>query len=263
MTVVKICGITELEQACRALQAGADLLGFVLAPSRRRLPAEVVAEILLHCRRSFPPDQRPWQAVGVFANQPLAFVQRAGLEAGLDCLQLSGEEPPDYCLQLSLPLFKALHLPAIAPAGWKAVGPNSRSRSGRRKEPAPTGPSAALSPQLSALRTEPELRPLSTAYLEEARREYGASRLLLDCGGSGRWGGTGLSFAWETVGEAARDCLVAGGLDPENVATAIATMRPWGVDVSSGVERDGKKDRELIERFIHQAKGSDHHGNLG
>ncbi len=263
VTVVKICGITELEQACWALEAGAELLGFVLAPSRRQLPVQAAAEVVLQCRRRFPPQQRPWQALGVFANQPLPFVQRAAVDARLDCVQLSGQEPPEYCRQLSLPLFKAIHLPAIAPAGCKAVGAGSCRRPDREREPAPTGPSPALSPRHSALRTEPELRPLSAAYLEDARREYGATRLLLDSGGTGRWGGTGTAFSWDEVGEAARDCLVAGGLNPANVAAAVASMRPWGVDVSSGVERDGKKDPELIRSFVYQAKGGNDHGHVG
>ncbi len=272
MTVVKICGITELEQACWALEAGAELLGFVLAPSRRQLPVQAAAEILLQCRGRFPPRQRPWQAVGVFANQPLPFVRRAAVDARLDCLQLSGQEPPEYCRQLSMPLFKAIHLPAIAPAGPRCectvpeVTYVGRGALPRRPTLGQRGRGGA---QGAALRRGTEERPtqwsipLSAAYLEEARREYGATRLLLDSGGAGRWGGTGTAFSWDVVGEAARDCLVAGGLNPANVAAAVASMRPWGVDVSSGVERDGKKDPELIRSFVHQAKGGNDHDHVG
>jgi len=236
MTVVKICGLTSFDQACWALEAGADLLGFVLAPGRRQLTVEAAAEIVGRCREGFPRRELPWQAVGVFANQPLELVRRTAAEAGLDLLQLSGQEPPEYCRALDLPVFKALHLPLV---------------------------DRASDARLSAPFGQPGPVPLSAAHLEEARQVYGAFRILLDSGTPGRWGGTGLAVAWETVGGAARDCLVAGGLDPENVATAITMMQPWGVDVSSGVERNGKKDRGLIQRFIRQAKGSNHHDDLG
>ncbi|MHB0870974.1 MAG: phosphoribosylanthranilate isomerase, partial [Chloroflexota bacterium] len=200
---------------------GPHLLGFVFAPSRRRLPPEVAAEIAGRCRLLFPPRERQWAAVGVFANQPLESVADASTRAGLDYVQLSGEESPDYCRRLGLPLYRAVQVGN--PAGVL-------TGSG--------GGAAGLRDALDRLRIE-----------------HGATRLLLDSGGGGRWGGTGIPFRWEQVGDAARDCLVAGGLNPENVARAVATLRPWGVDVSSGVERDGKKDLTLIREFVRNARG--------
>lgn len=224
MTVVKVCGITEVEQACCALEAGADLLGFVLAPSRRQLTPEAAGEIVESCRRRFPRIQRSWQAVGVFASQPLGFVQKAAVQAGIDCIQLSGQEPPGYCRELALPVYKVVHIPEV-------VGLVQRYRG-------------------EVARTPVELEGI----LSQLAVGYGATRLLLDSGGAGRWGGTGVTFPWEKVGRAARHCLVAGGLTPSNVARAIAVMQPWGVDVSSGVESDGRKDLDLIRRFIIEAK---------
>ncbi len=218
MTYVKICGITNLDHALCALEAGADFLGFVYAPSRRQLSAEMAASIVQRARDAFPPAQRPWQAVGVFANQPLGFVQDAASQCGLDVVQLSGAEPPEYCRQISPPVFKAVHLPPVAGMQYSRY------------------PGSALS------------------ILRESCR---AARLLLDSGGAGCWGGTGQSFDWGWIGTAAQDCMVAGGLGPDNVSTAIATLRPWGVDVSSGVEIAGRKDPGLIRRFITEARRSD------
>lgn len=242
MTVVKICGIAELDQACWALEAGADMLGFVFAPSRRQLPVGVVSEILLHCRRRFPQQSRKWQAVGVFADQPGDFVQRAADDAGLDYVQLSGQESPEFCRQLSVPFFKTVHLgtPDLC------RGDGDASCHAERSQASPVTCKRDLSQELANLRLH-----------------YGAARLLLDSGGKGAWGGTGTPFQWETVAGAAADCLVAGGLNPENVVDAIAAMAPWGVDVSSGVEADGKKDRDLIRRFVDRAKGGNDRGNIG
>ena len=220
MTVVKICGITQLDLAIHALEVGANLLGFVFAPSRRQVAPEGAERIIRVCRRLFPPGQCGWRAVGVFANQPLCFVRETVSRAGLDIVQLSGLETPEYCYRLALPIFKAVHVPELA-----------RCSAG--------GDIASVLLGLKA--------------------SYGAARLLLDSGGSGRWGGTGTPFRWDAIGDAARDCLVAGGLDPSNVARAVALLRPWGVDVSSGVETDGKKDPALISRFVLEVRRCDAH----
>jgi phosphoribosylanthranilate isomerase len=83
---------------------------------------------------------------------------------------------------------------------------------------------------------------------------WGAARLLIDAAVPGRWGGTGQTYDWHQARPYAREALVAGGLTPDNVAEAVRVMAPWGLDVSSGVERDGWKDAALIERFIARAR---------
>jgi len=80
--------------------------------------------------------------------------------------------------------------------------------------------------------------------------ELGATRILLDANVPGRYGGTGIPYDWSRVSAAVADGFLAGGLTPDNVAEALELARPWGVDVSSGVEQDGIKSPELIERFI-------------
>ena len=79
---------------------------------------------------------------------------------------------------------------------------------------------------------------------------YGATRLLLDSQVPGYWGGTGTRFDWTAARPYAGDALVAGGLTVENVGQALSVLQPWGVDVSSGVERDGAKDPALIRAFL-------------
>jgi indole-3-glycerol phosphate synthase/phosphoribosylanthranilate isomerase len=84
--------------------------------------------------------------------------------------------------------------------------------------------------------------------------EYGAARLLLDAQVPGYWGGTGVRVDWEAARPHAGEALIAGGLTPTNVQEAIATLRPWGLDVSSGVEREGEKDVALIRAFLRRAR---------
>jgi phosphoribosylanthranilate isomerase len=66
----------------------------------------------------------------------------------------------------------------------------------------------------------------------------------------GRYGGTGRAYDWSRVREAVKDGFLAGGLRPDNILQALEAARPWGVDVSSGVEEEGVKRPDLIERFI-------------
>lgn len=88
--------------------------------------------------------------------------------------------------------------------------------------------------------------------------QAGATRYLLDAHVEGQWGGTGRPFRWEALRAVGGGCLVAGGLDPTNVAAALATLRPFGVDVSSGVERPGGgKDPERMKSFMDEVKNYD------
>ncbi len=88
--------------------------------------------------------------------------------------------------------------------------------------------------------------------------DHGAVRVLLDAKADGRYGGTGATYPWDVVREAATGAFLAGGLTPDNVAEAIETARPWAVDVSSGVERERVKDPTLIRAFISEVRRVDH-----
>jgi phosphoribosylanthranilate isomerase len=98
-----------------------------------------------------------------------------------------------------------------------------------------------------------EGRPLASTDAAD----HGAVRLLLDTHKDGRYGGTGETYPWPIARAFASEALLAGGLTPANVAEAIETARPWGVDVSSGVERDRVKDPALIRAFISEVRRVD------
>ncbi|GAW90990.1 phosphoribosylanthranilate isomerase [Calderihabitans maritimus] len=197
MTVrVKICGITEWEEARVALDQGAHALGFVFAPSRRYINPEKAREII--CR--LPPFVT---RVGVFVNEKRYAVQEIATFCRLDVLQFHGEESPEYCRGYSQQVIKAFSV---------------KDRS----------------------------------VLEDMSR-YQVDAYLLDAYVPGKRGGTGQTFDWEIAAEArklGRPIILAGGLNPDNVGEAIARVKPYAVDVSSGVETDGKKDARKIAEFM-------------
>ena len=213
MTKVKICGITEVTYALAAVEAGADLIGVVLAPSPRQITAEKAGEIAAAVRKRNLP------AVGVFVNMPAATVNQVAADLGLDRVQLSGDESWDYCQQIEKPLIKAIH----------------------------------ISPKSS----EEKL----LANLEKGQSQLGSSSplYLLDTFVEKKYGGTGKAFAWEVARRAVAEypVIIAGGLNPQNVGEVVASLKPWGVDVSSGVESQGVKDPAKIKAFIRAAKSAD------
>ncbi|KEY57326.1 phosphoribosylanthranilate isomerase [Serratia sp. DD3] len=102
-TRVKVCGITNLDDALIALQAGADALGFVFSPGPRQVDASTVKAII----ERLPPFT---QTVGVFVDEPLAVVQRIARETGISAVQLQGEESNEYCRQVGIPVIKGFHI---------------------------------------------------------------------------------------------------------------------------------------------------------
>ena len=204
MVKIKICGIRRVVEAEAALACGADYLGFVFyPPSPRHLTPVEARELLSAIRGS--TKRMGWAAVGVFVNEPMAWVNEVTALCGLDYVQLHGTEPPAYCAQMSRPVIKALRLVEIAGGSVTAA-------------------------------------------------EYGAARLLLDSQVPGYWGGTGQRFDWAGARPYAAEALVAGGLTAENVGEALEVLHPWGLDVSSGVERAGAKDPVLIRAFLENAR---------
>ncbi|MDO8491125.1 MAG: phosphoribosylanthranilate isomerase [Dehalococcoidia bacterium] len=210
MTRVKICGITRIEHALAAAEAGADFLGLVMAPSPRRIAPEESLEIAAAVRAARP--QRCPALVGVFVNTPSEEVNRIALECALDYVQLSGDETWEYCAAMARPVIKATHV-------------------GQRQ---------------------------TTGDLEaELRRGKKANVVcMLDTRLPAKYGGGGQSFNWRIAqGLSSRfDFFLAGGLSPDNVAEAISLVKPWAVDVSSGVETAGIKDVVKIRAFIEAAK---------
>ncbi len=215
--LIKICGLRTVEGALAAATAGADLIGLVFTPSRRRVTIAEAQQIAVAARALPPP--RP-VIVGLFVNEPVDQVAAIAATVGLEAIQLSGDEPPDYPAPSALPLIKAIRMTgdAVEQAWLSRIATTPR----------PTG---ARLPALSA---------------------------LVDAHVAGAYGGTGTQADWTRAAAIARQCptILAGGLNPTNVAAAIAQVNPLGVDVSSGVERDGQKDPALIAAFVAAARGA-------
>lgn len=202
---VKICGITNSDDALAAVRAGADALGFVFYKgSSRYVTAEVVRRIMA----SLPPFVMP---VGVFVNEDIKVVRDLMDSCGLALAQLHGDESAAYCEQLGRPVFKAVRL--------RDMG--------------------------------------SFLSLAEYKGRAGVRGFVIDTYSESAYGGTGQTTDWSLAAEAAKAApiLLAGGLTPENVREAIIKVRPYGVDISSGVEASpGKKDHAKVKVFIEAAK---------
>jgi len=218
MTRVKICGITETVHALAAAEAGADFIGLVFAPSKRLVDAERAKEIITAVKGRAERGERKILTVGVFVNTPAAEVNRIAEYCGLDRVQLSGDEPWDYLRDIERPVIKAVRV--------------------RR----PQG-------------SEDVLAELAPGY-----QLRGADFVcLLDSQVEGSYGGSGQAFDWRVAREAAErfPVIIAGGLSAENVGQAMRLARPWGVDVSSGVESEGVKDISKINAFIAAVRQAD------
>ena len=215
MTRVKICGIKEKAQALAAIEAGSDFMGLVFAPSQRQVTPAQASEIISAAKSR----SHAISMVGVFVNMPAPEVNTIAHSCNLDWVQLSGDEPWEYCRQITKPLIKAI-----------------RIRQGQ--------PPEQIVANLAA----------GARMLSSQKHLY-----LLDSQVEGRYGGTGTTFDWSLARQAAEHfpVIIAGGLTPENIAQAIEVVAPWGVDVSSGVEVDGVKDITKIRAFIEAVRKAD------
>ena len=185
MVRIKICGITNLEDALMAVEAGADALGFVFFQGSPRFISPEKAAEIIHC---LPPFV---QVVGLFVNEELATVNSVADQCALDVVQLHGEEAPDYAGAVNRRVIKAFRI--------------------------------------------------KDASSLDALSNYRVAACLLD--------------AWTPA--AHQHIILAGGLIAENVAEAIATVKPYAVDVSSGVEsKPGRKDILKLQRFFGAVRDS-------
>ncbi len=221
MVKVKICGITNLEDARVAVGAEADLLGFILfSKSPRYAPPERVKEII----NALKSTRNEFLTVGVFVNETPQRVAEVLDFCGLALAQLHGEEPP-----------RALHQPPLRERAYKALRPRSRAEVHEMAQ------QYAVSGRMCGDRRFPAL--LIDAYHPQLR------------------GGTGETGDWELAGALAAHypLLLAGGLTLDNVAAAIDAVRPWGVDVASGVEAaPGRKNHDAVRAFLAAVKRSEH-----
>jgi phosphoribosylanthranilate isomerase len=214
---IKICGITNVDDAEAAIAAGADILGFIFySKSPRYITPERTAAIVeaLHVRHD--SDAMP-HTVGVFVNAEPMFVRQVLADAGLDLAQLHGDESPTDLMKLERRAYKALRPTSHEDAAAAAAAFSSYS---------PTGGPA----------------------------------FLIDAYDAHAYGGTGKVADWTTAAALAHlypGLMLAGGLTPANVAAAVRAVRPWGIDVSSGVEAaPGRKDHAALTAFIANARAS-------
>lgn len=223
MTKVKICGITNIEDALVAVEAGADLLGFIFyEPSPRYVRPEAVREIVAGCRLQVAENTHHVTFVGVFVNSPLETVSEILDFCQLDAAQLHGEESPEFVSHFQGRAFKAL-----------------RPQSSEEAE-------SLIEKYLPAFPTPYSL--LSTPYSLLPTPYF-----LLDAYHPTLYGGTGHVTDWTLAADIAGryPVMLAGSLTAENVAEAVRVVQPWGVDVSSGVEKEkGRKAHQKVRGFI-------------
>jgi phosphoribosylanthranilate isomerase len=208
---IKICGITNYQDARCAAEAGADFLGFIFyLKSPRCVSVAQCASIVQEIRAEYGTHAP--RCVGVFVDEPVERVQDVRSQAGLDLAQLHGQESPE-------------EMQMLQPRAFKAIRPqNAIQAEALWAEYAPLGPTDSSLPQL-----------------------------LLDTYHPNQPGGTGLPADPEIARSLARRSrlLLAGGLRPDNVGDAIRRVHPWGVDVSSGTEREkGLKDHARVHAFV-------------
>lgn len=196
---IKICGITRVEDAAAAVEAGADALGFMLYNKSKRF---VTLEQAASIASTLPPFVT---RVGVMVNPDEKDVRLAISEAGMNCIQFHGDEPPDWMSRFPVPAIKGFRI--------------------RDRE------SLIRLPQYD-----------------------GAAAWLLDSFVAGELGGTGHQFNWDLAIEASKagkPIILAGGINPQNIAQAIDRVQPYAIDLASGVESSpGIKDHQKIRDLM-------------
>ena len=210
---VKICANTSLADVLLAADAGADAVGFVLAPSPRRVTAEQVAAITPY----LPPSI---EKIGVFVSDDFATIASAVEIAGLTGIQLHSGISSDVAARLrdrfggGLRILRVIHFGADA-----------------------------------------------QAQMQIASADKDIDGILVDSRTTEAVGGTGVSFDWQSAratifsSDRPLKLVAAGGLTPENVLSAVATLNPWGVDVASGVEYlPGHKSAQKVRDFVTNAR---------
>lgn len=224
---VKICANTNLADTLRAAELGADAVGFVFAASKRRVTAEEVGEITPHLPAHV-------ERVGVFDWHDAGEIEDAARGAGLNAVQLHSALNFDLLDQLSERLGPEIDL--IQTLHWRVDEAAGGSASAEEFAAAIAG--------LRSFRPHP-------------------IRVLVDSKIGGASGGTGIAFDWAAAAQAFAAAqaegirlIVAGGLTPANVGEAVQRLRPWGVDVASGVEAEpGRKDPARLASFVKRAHG--------
>ncbi len=225
---VKICGNTNLQDAESGIKAGADALGFVFAPSPRQVSARQVRAIT--SRLSAPVER-----YGVFVDASFDEIVAAVEEAALSGVQLHSSGDPSLATRLRE------HFSAVSLAN------------GRRRR-------LGL---LQVLHFNPENSEDLDVQLGALQGDHSVDAVLIDSRTPSAPGGTGVRFDWAAASGSFLSTaphlrlIAAGGLAPDNVAEAIAMLRPWGVDVVTGVEASpGRKDPAKVREFVRRARAT-------
>lgn len=204
-TRIKICGITRIEDAMAAAEAGADAIGFVFEP---KSPRHVHPDQALKIARALPPFIT---VVGLFVNAAPDTVETVLSHVPIDLIQFHGDEKPEQCRRYHRSYIKAIHM-----------------------------------------KPDVDLPAMARLY-------HDAAGLLLDTYRADMAGGSGQAFDWGQIpATLSKPVILAGGLTPENVAEAVRAVRPFAVDVSSGVEQTrGIKDANKISAFIQAVRNNE------
>ena len=215
---VKICGLTSPGEAFDAVEAGADAVGTVFAESPRRVTSKQATLVASAARAAAAGRGRKVEVFGLFVNEEPARILDLVRAVPLDVVQLHGDEPVEFARALTDGLAGIRLVRAVRVRGPEALA---------------------------------EVEGAATSGYFEA--------VLLDAFDERARGGTGRTFDWEIAARAARIArvILAGGLRPDNVAEAVRLVRPYMVDVSSGIESaPGMKDRALVEEFVRRARSA-------
>jgi phosphoribosylanthranilate isomerase len=215
----KICGVRDRHNALTVAQLRPDAIGLNFYS---RSPRVVAPEAAARIVEALPEDVHP---VGVFVNHSVDDVLSNCANCGLETAQIHGDEPPEFLAQV-----------------------------------AESAPELQL---VKAFRVGDEGLGEVEKYLDACGR-LGVSlyACLIDARASGSYGGTGRTAPWRAIADEYRrdqwpNLILAGGLNPQNVAEAIQVVRPWGVDVAGGVETEpGIKDPDLVRRFVEAARNA-------
>ena len=264
LKIVKICGLTNPEDAMAACCSGANLLGIIFAEkSKRKVNVDNARQIvevvrkfgertgrvtmdvqsngsvlstLVAKRAALEEASRRPLVVGVFQNQPLEYIRQMVDECGLDMVQLHGQEGMEAANS------KNFGVPALRVVDIESGGCENGEKKSTGKE-------------------------IAADILKKVTADPMAILLDTSIKGAKEGGGTGVTFDWsiaESLQSMGLPVIIAGGLTPENVGDAVTTVRPWGIDVAGGVEASpGKKDLEKVDKFVNGARRAAVEANKG
>ncbi|WP_223066636.1 phosphoribosylanthranilate isomerase [Paenibacillus caui] len=220
-TAVKICGLQSVEVVKSLLHLPIEMIGLVFAKSRRQIAPGTAAQIVKVLQDEAAAGKPVPKSVGVFVNPSLEELELVLREAALDVVQLHGQESPEFCRSV--------------------------------KERFPVRIMKAMSVKDGESRDTSRCLNSYQGFIDA---------LLVDAYDPVYGGGSGTSFDWSALApyqewtkKSGIPLLVAGGLHEHNVQHLIASYHPDGVDVSSGVEREGIKDINKITAFVERVKG--------